>query len=98
MAGVNGATLIICAASTQQLDEMLEGVEDAMPQIYEEESIADRLTDGSIRSSLSRVFTGPARPKISRPQQNKSLRRLSMATGADRCEIQAPAPQGQGRR
>lgn len=107
VAGEDGATLIICAASSEQLEEMLADIEDKAPVIHEAVSEegstvgeGSSSAEHSLRASLSRVWTAPTMPNFPRPPKKTrpSLRRLSMAVGADRCEIQSPhhRPEGGG--
>lgn len=103
-AGVNGATLVICAVSSEQLEEMLADIEETSPPTYETRGSApvggsaSASPESSLGSSLARVWTVPTLPNFVRHPKaaRKSLRRLSMAVGADRCEIQSPHQRPEG--
>lgn len=97
VAGRSGATLMICAACSEQLDEMLLGIENSIPAFMDssESWVADDQISGETSSTIFESrgrSAGHALPSFFRPVSNarKSIRRLSMAGGADRCESRAP--------
>ena len=95
MAGISGATLMICSVNSEQLERMLLGIGEIMPTAVEAtESVSseERKTPENCASYQSPVWPRPASPRSIRRVSiaQKSLKRLTMAVGADRCEIQSP--------
>lgn len=95
VAGRGGATLIICAACSEQLDEMLIGIENTIPAFMgssDSGGVDDQISTGTSTISESRGSASNAMPSFFRPVSNarKSIRRLTMTGGADRCESRAP--------
>ena len=95
MAGISGATLMICSVNSEQLETVLLGIGEIMPTAVEAtESVSSEelMAPKNSTSYRSPVWPGPTSPRSIRRVSiaQKSLRRLTMAVGADRCEIQSP--------